>query len=362
MRTTVTLASIGIILALVHIAADVVTPFLIGAVLAVAFQPLSTVLRNRGLPTVVSVAITTLLVLSIVALGGFLIYVAASSLAADLPEHGVRAAALRDSFASWLDANRLHDAARSVREFSLSGPATRMAGDAALRATGMLQGLFFVLVVTAFIQLEATGYRRKLAKVLGGVRKTRWLSGALHEIQRYLIVKLILSASNGVLLGLWCWLWGVDSPLLWGLLAFGLNFIPFVGSLLAAIPPIFLAVIEGGIGSGLGVASGYVMVNLVVDSIVEPRILGRAMGLSPLVLLLAMLIWGLVLGPIGAMLSVPLTMTVKLVLERDPELRKFAILMGPSEDPPLPLPQDPVPPAPEVPTAVVSSIEDPASG
>jgi AI-2 transport protein TqsA len=340
MRTLVSLAALGIILALVHIAADVVAPFLIGAVLAVAFQPLSSALHARGIPVVVSAGITTVVVLTVVALGGFLMYVAASSLAADLPEHSARAADLRDRFASWLAGHEMKDAARSVREFSLSGPAAEFAGNVAFRAVDFVRGLIFVLIVTAFIQLEATGYRRKLARVLGGVRKTRWLGGAMQEVQRYLIVKLVVSVTNGILLGLWCWLWGVDSPLLWGLLAFGLNYIPFLGSILAAAPPILLGIMEGGIWTGVGVAVGYLAVNLVVDNIVEPRILGRVMGLSPLVLLLAMLIWGLVLGPIGAMLSVPLTMTVKLILERDPDLQKFAILMGPSQEPPMPLPKD----------------------
>ena len=159
----------------------------------------------------------------------------------------------------------------------------------------------------------------------------------MSDIQRYLIVKLALSAAYCILLGIWCAVWGVDSPLLWGIIAFGLNFIPFIGSILAAIPPILFGLVEGGPTTAIGVASGYLMVNLAVDNIIEPRILGRAMGLTPLVLLLAMLVWGLVLGPVGAMLSVPLTMTLKLVLERDPELRKFAIMMG-SEDEPTPLP------------------------
>jgi AI-2 transport protein TqsA len=337
MRTLVTLAALGVILTLVHLASGVVTPFLIGAVLAVAFQPLSSALDRRGLPPVVAAAITTAIVLAIVAFGGFLIYIAGSNLAAEMPTHGARAAELRDNFAGWLADRGMYDAARSVKEFSYSGPATSFASSMAMRATSFVQSLFFVLVVTAFIQLEATGYRRKLARVLGGVRKTRWLNGAMQDIQRYLIVKLALSAANGILLGTWCAIWGVDSPLLWGILAFGLNFIPFLGSILAAIPPILFGLVEGGPTTALGVAAGYLTVNLIVDNIVEPRILGRAMGLSPLVLLLAMLIWGLVLGPVGAMLSVPLTMTLKLVLERDPELRKFAVLMG-SEEEPTPLP------------------------
>lgn len=338
MRTLLSLAALGIILSLVHVASSVVTPFLIGAVLAVAFQPLSSTLHRRGLPPFVSAAITTVLVLGVVACGGFLIYIAASSLAADLPRHGAQAAELRDQLAGWLAGHGMEDAARSVQEFSFGGPATAFASDVAMGATGFVQGLFFVLVVTAFIQLEATGYRRKLASVLGGVRKTRWLTGALHEIQRYLTVKLAMSVANGVILGLWCWLWGVDSPLLWGLLAFALNFIPFIGSILAAIPPIFLGLIEGGLGTAVGIGAGYLGVNIVVDNIVEPRILGKVMGLSPLVLLLAMLVWGLVLGPIGAMLSVPLTMVLKIGLERDHELRKFAVLMGPGEEEAMPLP------------------------
>ena len=337
MRTLVSLAALGVILTLVHLASDVVTPFLIGAVLAVAFQPLSTALDRRGLPPIVAAAVTTSIVLAIVAFGGFLIYIAGSNLAAEMPTHGARAAELRDNFSIWLADRGMYDAARSVKEFSFSAPATTFASNMAMRATHFAQSLFFVLVVTAFIQLEATGYRRKLARVLGGVRKTRWLSGAMSDIQRYLIVKLALSAANGILLGIWCAVWGVDSPLLWGIIAFGLNFIPFIGSILAAIPPILFGLVEGGPTTAIGVASGYLMVNLAVDNIIEPRILGRAMGLSPLVLLLAMLVWGLVLGPVGAMLSVPLTMTLKLVLERDPELRKFAIMMG-SEDEPTPLP------------------------
>lgn len=336
MRTLVSLAALGIILSLVHFASDVVTPFLIGAVLAVAFQPLSSALDRRGVPPIVAAAITTAVVLAIVAIGGFMVYLAASNLATDIPLYGDRAAALRDELAAWMSRRGMLDAARSVREFSFGAPATDFASSVAMRATGFAQGLFFVLVVTAFIQLEATGYRKKLARVLGGVRKTRWLSGALHEIQRYLIVKLAVSVANGVLLGVWCKVWGIDSPMLWGLLAFGLNFIPFLGSILAAIPPILLGLMEGGPGTAAGVASGYLAVNLIVDNILEPRILGRVMGLSPLILLLAMLVWGLVLGPIGAMLSVPLTMTLKLVLERDPELRKFALLMGSSDEPPPP--------------------------
>ena len=155
-----------------------------------------------------------------------------------------------------------------------------------------------------------------------------WSPAALRDVQRYMLVKVSLSAANGVFLGLWCWIWGVDSPLMWGVLAFALNFIPVIGSVLAAIPPIAIGLLTHGVGNAIGVAVGYVLVNLVVDNIIEPRVMGKTSNLSPLVVLLAMLIWGFVLGPVGAILAVPLTMALRVMLERDPDLQRIAFVMG----------------------------------
>jgi predicted PurR-regulated permease PerM len=198
--------------------------------------------------------------------------------------------------------------------------------------TGYLQQLFFVLVITAFIQMEGAIYRRKLIAASGSRRTVRWLGEALGEVQRYLLVKLAVSAANGFLLGLWCWVWGIESPLLWGVAAFALNFIPYVGSLIAAVPPVLLGLMTGGLPIALAVASGYVAVNVAVDNILEPRIMGHTLGLSPLVILLSMLLWGFVLGPVGAILAVPLTMTAKILLERDKDLARIAVFLGDGSD------------------------------
>jgi AI-2 transport protein TqsA len=187
-------------------------------------------------------------------------------------------------------------------------------------------------VITAFIQIEARQYRRKLIKAFEGPSQLRGMMAGLREVQRYMPVKLVLSALNGVFLGLWCWAWGVDSPLLWGVAAFALNFIPVLGSALAALPPIAMAFLTDGFGVAIGVAGGYVMVNLVVDNIVEPRIMGHTLGLSPLVIVLSMLVWGFVLGPVGAILAIPLTMTVKIMFERDDDLQRIALIMGDGSD------------------------------
>jgi AI-2 transport protein TqsA len=327
-RTLLAIVCIGILLALLHAAASVVGPLLIGATLAIAFQPMSVGLARRGLPPVVAAVVTLVVVLTVVVAAGFLIYTAATNLVGHLPEYQQRIEEVKVNVSDWLRERKMDDSADTVRSFDVAAPVSAYLTSSLLEMTGYLQQLFFVLVITAFIQMEGAIYRRKLIAASGSRRTVRWLGEALGEVQRYLAVKLAVSAANGLLLGVWCWVWGIESPILWGVAAFALNFIPYVGSLIAAIPPVLLGLMTGGLPIALAVASGYVAVNLAVDNILEPRIMGHTLGLSPLVILLSMLLWGFVLGPVGAILAVPLTMTAKILLERDKDLARIAVFLG----------------------------------
>lgn len=327
-RILVSMVCVCALLGVVHIAQDIVVPLLLALTLATAFQPISQRIARRGWPPVITAAISIVLVLIIVGGVGIMLYVAASDLAAKMPQYASRLHLLQDSIADWLHARSMDSAARSVRAYDVTAPLTGMAQSSLVSVGGYLQMLFFVLVITAFIQLEARHYRRKLIKTFEGPAPVRGVMEGLHDVQRYMLVKVCLSAANGVFLGLWCWLWGVDSPLMWGVLAFALNFIPVIGSVLAAIPPIAIGLLTSGIGNAIGISVGYILVNLIVDNIIEPRVMGKTSNLSPLIVLLAMLIWGFVLGPVGAILAVPLTMVLRLVFERDPDLQRIAFVMG----------------------------------
>jgi predicted PurR-regulated permease PerM len=153
-------------------------------------------------------------------------------------------------------------------------------------------------------------------------------------------VKTGTSALTGLIVALLCWSCGVDLPVLWGLLAFLLNYIPNIGSVIAAVPPVLLALVQHGPGVAMGVAAGYLAVNFTVGNMLEPRLMGRALGLSPLVVFLSMLVWGWMLGPVGALFSAPLTMILKHWLAHTPDLTWIAVLLGPASD---------VPPAPASP-------------
>ena len=149
-----------------------------------------------------------------------------------------------------------------------------------------------------------------------------------ESVNRYLALKTMFSLLTGVVIWIWLAILGVDFSLLWGLVAFLLNFVPNIGSIIAAIPAVLMALIQLGMGSALLTSLGYVVVNVVVGSIIEPKFMGRGLGLSTLVVFLSLVFWGWVLGPVGMVLSVPLTMILKIALESNEDTRWVAILLG----------------------------------
>jgi predicted PurR-regulated permease PerM len=328
MRSLVVLVCLVVLLAAVKAASSVVVPVLLASTLAIAFQPVAEWLSRRGLPAVVSALVTLVAVLGIIGGGATLLWMAAQDFAGSLPHHEATIAHHKAALVTWLRSHGLEQAAADTAHSNPSATLSRLAQEGLVGASSALQSLFLVLLITVFIQLEAATYRRKLVKVLGSPHPVRKTLQGFKEVQRYLAVKMLLSLANGVLLGTWCWAWGLPNPLLWGVLAFVLNFIPIIGSILAAVPPVALALVEQGPGGAAAVAGGYVLVNLLVDNMVEPRVMGRALGLSPLVVLASMLVWGFVLGPVGAILAVPLTMAVKIMLEQSHDLRWIALMIS----------------------------------
>ena len=202
-------------------------------------------------------------------------------------------------------------------------------GTATSALSGVLSNVFLILLVVIFILLEATVFPAKV-RALPGVSDTDWgrLERVVDEVRRYMSLKTLVSVLTGVLVTVWMWWLGVDYPILLGLLAFLLNYIPNIGSILAGIPGVLLAFVEFGVGSAAMAAVGYLVINTVVGNVIEPRLMGRELGLSPLVILISMIFWGWVLGPVGMLLSVPLTMTVKVAMESSRETRWVALLMG----------------------------------
>ena len=206
----------------------------------------------------------------------------------------------------------------------------RTFGDAAGAAADLLSNTLFVLLTVAFILSEAAGFPRKLAEAFGGRDVVAGqYEHAVASIRSYVRIKTLVSLATGALAFVLVSILGIDYPVLWGVVAFLLNYVPTVGSLVAAVPPILLAIVQFGWQRAVVAAIGYAVVNIVIGNVVEPRVMGRKLGLSGLVVWLSLVFWGWVWGPIGMLLSVPLTMLAKLLLEEWDDLRWIAVLLGP---------------------------------
>ena len=167
----------------------------------------------------------------------------------------------------------------------------------------------------------------------GAETSQEWLVQFSDSVHSYLGIKAGISLVTGLLIFIWLSILGVDYAVLWGLLAFLLNFVPTVGSFIAAVPAVLLAVVQlGPLHAGLTLA-GFVVVNLVMGNMIEPRWMGRGLNLSPLVVFVSLVLWGWVLGPVGMLLSIPLTIMIKIALESQDETRWISIMLGAADSP-----------------------------
>jgi AI-2 transport protein TqsA len=188
--------------------------------------------------------------------------------------------------------------------------------------------MFLILLTVLFILLETSGFPQKLQAAFPDMEKTpAYFKTMTANVNRYMGIKALFSLATGVVIWFLLALIGVDFPGTWGLLAFFLNFIPAIGSIIAAIPAIFWALVQLGFPSALLTGLAYLVVNITIGNLLEPRFTGQRLGISPLVVILSLIFWGWVLGPIGMLLSVPLTMIAKIALATDEDTRWIAVLL-----------------------------------
>ncbi len=203
------------------------------------------------------------------------------------------------------------------------------ATDAVGRLTSLASKSFFVLIIMIFVLAESNRYAIKVREVIR-VRgpDLRRLQNSSHDIQKYLGIKTAVSALTGVLAWLACLALRIDFPILWGLVAFLFNYVPAIGSIVAAIPPIILALIKGGFWPAAAVLGCYLAINIAIGNFLEPMLLGDRFGISTVVVILSVLFWGFIWGPVGMFLAVPLTMVVKVMLDNSPDLRWISVMLS----------------------------------
>ena len=202
-------------------------------------------------------------------------------------------------------------------------------GDIFPALSSVLTNAILLLLTVVFILWEAADFPKKLRVVL---KKPERSLSAMEKFsrsaKRYLVIKTVISVAVGLVIWLWLVILGVDYPVLWGTLSFLLNYVPNIGSIIAALPVALLALVQLGVGSALLTILGFFVVHMVVGNIVEPKLTGKGMSLSTLVVFLSLVFWGWILGPIGMILSIPLTSLAKIALESYENTRQIALLLG----------------------------------
>jgi AI-2 transport protein TqsA len=317
--------------------AAIIAPVLLALVLVIGVHPLTGVLRRRGAPMWLAVTLTVIaLVMVILGLAGALA-LSVAQLATILPAYEDSFTVLANDLRAWLGSLGV---GRDQVEAALA--AIDFANVAALAAE-LLAGLaevfsnmVFLIFVMAFMALDAVGFSSRLARARHqGVDVVAALDSFVGGTRNYLLVTtvfgLIVAAVDVGLL----WLVGVPLALLWGLLAFITNYIPNVGFLIGVIPPALLALLEGGPRLMLIVIAGYSVINFVIQSVIQPKVMSESVNLSLTLTFLSLVFWTFVIGPIGAILAIPLTLLTKaLLLDVDPHTRWISSLLEGGPAPP----------------------------
>ncbi len=324
-------ACVVLVVAGLRAAAELLRPFVLSGVLAITSLPLLSALCRRGVPKPLAVLLTVLAVLSVMVALVALVGGSFNQFTERMPKYQIQLSEMIETGQSQLASYGLERVA--LADILDPGAMIDLIRGTLAGIAGVVSKGFLVLLALIFILFEATGFRDKLRLAFGIGFNTQGMTRALQEIQSYLAIKTAISFTTGVLIWAWVALIGVDFPVLWGLVAFLLNYIPNLGSVIAAIPATLLALIQLGPGSAVLTALGFLAVNFLLGNLLEPTLMGRRLGLSTLVIFMSLVFWGWVWGPLGMLLSVPLTMVLKILLENTHDFRWLAVLLGPNPSP-----------------------------
>ncbi|WP_111976461.1 AI-2E family transporter [Algibacillus agarilyticus] len=332
-KMMLTLAATFIVLAGIHGASAIVEPLLLSIFVAIICQPVINFLSLHRIPKSIAVV---LVIVFVVIVGVLLTGVVAKSMSQfsqDIPTYKSQLQAELAWLIEKLANFNIHLNKAFLTEHFDPGAAMSIATDTLSGLSNVLANFFLILLTSIFMLFEADVLKKKLHIALDDpTMHLKKIDGFLASVKNYLAIKTIVSLLTGICASILCWVVGVDYIILWGLLAFLLNYIPTIGSIIAAVPVILLALLQVGLGGAGVIALGYFAINTVMGNMIEPRYMGKGLGISTLVVFLSLVFWGWLLGTVGMLLSVPLTMVVKIALESSEETQWIAVLLSSGDE------------------------------
>ncbi len=338
------LAATVIVLAGLYAASWLFAPLFLSLVIVIAISPVASWLRRHSVPSWIASTVLILMAYAIILALVAVLAVSIAQLAALLPSYVGRANELINELSSTLARFGVTpDQIRTAVSGIDIGSVLSYVGTLLATATNVGSNLVFLLSLLFFVSLETSSMSaRRTALTLDRPVVADVITTFLRDTRRYLIVNTIFGAAVAILDTIALVFLGIPLPLVWGLVSFLTNYIPNIGPFLAIVPPALLALLTGGWQLMVVVIGVYLVINFILQTVVQPRVVGDAIGLSPLVTFLSVVLWGWVLGPIGALMAVPMTLLCKaLFVDLDPKaswvramLASEQALSAPGTDPP----------------------------
>lgn len=350
----VTTAVVLVAIVVLYLGAGILVPLVLAVLLAFALAPLIRRLRRLHLPHILAVVVAVLAATSVLATIGYVVATQLIRLASDLPSYQATVAAktrglqhsLGDSgFIEGLTSaiSQLSNQFSGVAAASAVTPTPVTITNGGVGPIGLLQTVLgsvlgplataaIVLVFLVFLLLEREDIRDRFLKLVsrGDLRtSTKVMNEAANRVGRYLLVQFGVNLTYGVVFGLGLTLIGVPNAILWGLLAAMFRYIPFVGTIIAATIPFTLAfAVDPGWSMLTWSIALYAGLELVITNAIEPRLYGSSTGLSAIAVLIAAMFWATLWGPIGLILSTPMTVCLVVLGRYVPQLAFFETLLG----------------------------------
>jgi AI-2 transport protein TqsA len=322
-------AALAIILAGMFYAKSIITLFLLAIFISIiCIQPISW-LEKKRVPKWLALILVIMGLIVIFAGFTFLIGETLSSFSSNVSKYESTLTTISSSFIQFLNEKGLKIPDGQLSNLIQPAKILEFTANAVNAILSMMGNTFMIFLVVLFILMEFGSFSVKAKAILhGSDAQIAYFSTIIRNVRQYLWLKTIVGLSEGILIYLGLLIIGVDYPLLWALIAFLMNYIPNIGSILASIPTILFALVQLGLTGALWTLGMFVFVHNVIGNFLEPKIMGRGLGLSTLVVFLSLIFWGFILGTVGMFLSVPFTMTIKIILEQNEKTRWIAILLG----------------------------------
>jgi len=329
MKAVIMLGMLVIILVGIKGAEEIIVPFILALFIAVILNPLIRRLERLKIPRVVAISLVITIIICVMVL--LLTYLGTSlnELARTLPQYRSSLVVPLQNLEPWLQRVGISVSIDELMKYVDPNALMSLVTGLLTQLSNAMTSIFLLLLTVVFMLIEVPQLPRKLPQLMSRPEEgMQAIQRALDSVSHYLVLKTGISIVTGIVVWAMLAALGIRFAFIWGLLAFALNYIPNIGSVIAAIPPIIQVLVFNGLYEMLVVVAGYLLINLVIGNIIEPRMMGKGLGLSTLVVFLSLIFWGWLLGPVGMLLSVPLTIAVKIALEQTEAGKGIAVLLS----------------------------------